>query len=309
MFETKYRYSDVNASGARCLGMMPAAGSRWGPVIQSFSRDRWQIATNLVVNTMASSASLKEKALSFCRHSVSSPYGCPCLGERGEDGDAAGWAGGVLHVDGRVAVYRGCKDGRETLASLGRRVRAAVLGDRRRRGKIRQLDVELLFAMSPEVSDPEQGCPSGQLADVVKEGLLLERVRLVVGSEWHHHPGNLEEIARVISFRLNILSPERFWTDVGLFGFCLTQCAHSSASVACAILVGEEKLESPLGLYSISARLKSDASKEFHLDDVSAVCRPITLISLATVTITDTTAQICPYQSAVYGSGHSYQPA
>ena len=87
----------------------------------------------------------------------------------------------------------------------------------------------------------------------------------------------------------------------------LAQCAHSSASVARAILVSEEKLESPPGLRSTGISLKSDVCKEIS-DCVSAVCRPIIQISLATIDITDTTAQTRPDRSAHNGFERSYQP-
>ena len=56
--------------------------------------------------------------------------------------------------------------------------------------------------------------------------------------------------------------PERLWIDVGLLGIPSAQCAHSSAGLACTILVSEEKLESPPGLCSIDIRLKSDVCKK-----------------------------------------------
>ena len=125
------------------------------------------------------------------------------LGERGEDGDAAGRVDGVLRDDGRVDIHRGHEYGRKILASHGRRVRATILVSRSRRGKISQPDVKVPLAISPEVLD--LGHPSDQLADVGEEGLLLERARLVVGLEWRHRLRSSEEDAHVVSFRLDVL--------------------------------------------------------------------------------------------------------
>ena len=69
------------------------------------------------------------------------------LDERGEDGDTVGRIGCALHDDGRVTVHREREGGRETFASLDRRVRATVLVDRYRRGEIRKSDIEVLLAI------------------------------------------------------------------------------------------------------------------------------------------------------------------
>ena len=101
--------------------------------------------------------------------------------------------------------------------------------------------------------------PRAPYADVGEEILLLERARLVVGSEWRHRLGDLKGIhVASCRVRLYVLFPGRLGLDVGLLGVPSIQCAHSSAGVACAIWVDEEGLESPPDLRSTDIRLKSD---------------------------------------------------
>ena len=68
----------------------------------------------------------------------------------------------------------------------------------------------------------------------------------------------------------------------------------------------KEELESPPDLHSTGIMLKSDCLQEIS-DYVSAVCRSITQIGLATAAITGTTAQASPDRSTPSGSEDSYQ--
>ena len=137
-----------------------------------------------------------------------------CVDELGVDGDAVGRVVGVLHDDGCVADHSERDDGREVLSSLGRRVRATSAVGRSRRGKMRQVNVEVLHTIPPE--ELELGHPNDQLADVGEEMLLLERARIVVGGE-RHRLGNLAGMHCVLCrFRLDVLSSERCRSDGGL---------------------------------------------------------------------------------------------
>ena len=56
---------------------------------------------------------------------------------------------------------------------------------------------------------------------------------------------------------MDVLFPEQIGLDVGLLRIPSMQHAHFDVVVACAIWVGEEKLESPPDLYGTGIRLRS----------------------------------------------------